>query len=212
MKTKIILFYLFIFTSVHAQKVSLNSEQRFYIETGINPMLVNFTEFIGGGHSGSFVLWTTQLRLGLPINVMYRNSIFQTGITSTFFTVGTKNLDTQMNSFFSRNDINAHLGFNFFSLFRSKIIFAGPFVEVGYLNMSRNLTDFRPSICAGLEFCVKNSTKISCNFGVFQVSEYEKSVQQLDSYYNRNNFFTFELSHSFPLRLPVPKTLRTEQK
>ncbi len=202
----LITLLLLICKAVYAQPVPLNGGHRIYIETGINPILLNYTQYYGGGHSGSYVLWHTQIRLGLPINLVYRNPILQIGVTPTFITFGTRQNESQMGSFFMCNDLNAHIGLNYCALFRNEEIFAGPYAEVGNLNMSRNLNDFRPSISAGLQFYAKNRTKISCSLGVFQVTTYEKSNQKLDSYYEKNNFLSMEISHSFPFRLPAPKS------
>lgn len=202
MKRLIINSLFFVTTASFAQKVDLNGEQRFYIETGFVASVVNFTSMNGGGKGDPFGEWSSQVRAGIPLNLVYRNPFCQLGISSTLFAFGTNTYATAGERFFLPNDVKLHLGYNVMSFTKYEKQYIGLFTELGVLNMGWALGTFRTSYFFGVEGYVKNSTKISLGVGAFNAFFQAVPQQKVEKPNAGNSFIVFELSHSFPIRDP----------
>lgn len=192
---------VFVCNFSQAQKVELGSSQKIYLETGIKSIFLKFTDMNGGGKEDPYLQWSNQVRVGVPFNIFYRNKYFQAGVTTTFFAFGTETFAYNIDRFFAPNDINAHFGYNTFSLGQDPKTFFGPFAEFGIFNMGRGNGSLRAACNFGLETYIKNSTRVSIGCGLFDSKI--KTERKLD-----NSFISFEISHSFPFRDPLQKGIQ----
>ncbi len=185
----LLILTMFISHGCHGQIDSLTRKLRFHIEVGTKPLALQFTELTNiWGYSDYSS--QTQLRIGIPFNLVYINKYLQLGAKTTVLAFGPEPQYSNVGYFFVPNDFSFHLGFNIISLYANGKGWLGPFLEIGIMTGRERDRNYYPSLNVGIEGYLKKKIKMAVSFGYFQGTAKELPFQM-------NNFFSLEVCYSF---------------